>query len=274
MAAVRPLFTPDSTPASQGSDMGTPGSAAEPPSHDRSAPVPYPCRQSSGPSFDGLRALVFDFDGTLAHTRIDFAQMRARSLDYIRQSGLWTEAVASAPYVLEAIERAAAALPEPDKDAFLAGANAILEDIEVQACATGEPFPGVAEALSDLTHAGLRVAVITRNCTRAVAAFLQRYPLPIAVLLTRDDVSRVKPDPGHLLEALQRLELAPHQALMVGDHRTDVQCAVAAGVAACGVLTAGTPAHELREAGACMVAAAVPDVVALVLRTVAGDQGA
>lgn len=254
--------------------MGTPRSSADTHSRDCSAPDGSPRPGSSPPALDDLRALVFDFDGTLAHTRIDFTQMRARSLDYIRQSGLWTDAVASAPYVLEALERAAAPLAAPDKDAFLAGANAILEDIEVQACATGEPFPGVAAALSDLTHAGLRVAVITRNCTRAVGAFLRRYPLPIAVLLTRDDVSRVKPDPGHLLEALRRLGLTQHQALMVGDHRTDVQCAVAAGVPACGVLTAGTPANELREAGACLVAAAVPDVVALVLRIVAGGPDA
>lgn len=217
-----------------------------------------------------LRAVVFDFDGTLAHTRIDFAQMRARSLDYIRSAGLWTDAVAAAPYVLEAIQRAAQPLSGPDREAFLAGANDILEQIEVQACATGHPFPGVPEALASLAAAGLRVAVITRNCSRAVGAFIRRHPLPIDVLLTRDDVPRVKPDPDHLVRALQHLDLRPDQAIMVGDHRADVQCAVAAGVAAYGVLTAGASAQELYDAGAHLVLDAVPDVVSSILNALSG----
>jgi len=184
--------------------------------------------------------------------------MRARSLDYIRKAGLWTDAVAAAPYVLEAIERAAQSLPSSDRDAFLAGANQILEEIEVEACATGQPFPRVPEALASLSAAGLRLAVITRNCSRAVAVFVRRHPLPIDVLLTRDDVPRVKPDPDHLMRALQRLDLRPDQAMMVGDHRADIQCAVAAGVPACGVLTAGASAQELYEAGARFVLDAVP----------------
>jgi phosphoglycolate phosphatase len=241
-----------------------------PPDSAASSPAAGPCT----PSVLRLRAVIFDFDGTLAHTSIDFPQMRVRTLDYIREVGLWSEAVASAPYILEAIDRAAQHLSAAQRESFLAGTNAILEDIEVQAASAGKPFDGVPDALAALKAAGLQTAVITRNCCRALATFLNRHPLPLDLILTRDDVPRVKPDPDHIVQALQRLRLGSHEAVMIGDHRTDVQCAVAAGVLAYGVLTAGTSAEELRAHGACHVAPAVPDVVDVLLRGIAGGADA
>jgi HAD superfamily hydrolase (TIGR01549 family) len=50
------------------------------------------------------------------------------------------------------------------------------------------------------------------------------------VIITGDDVSKPKPDPEGLLIALDRLALPPEQALFVGDAREDCQMAQAAGV--------------------------------------------
>ena len=151
-----------------------------------------------------LRAIVFDFDGTLAHTRIDFALMRRRIEEHIRGWGLWDPSLAQAGYVLELVDAAARRLDgfAERRAAYLAEAAAILEDIEMQGCVEAEPFPGVQEAMMQLADCGYPLGIITRNCRRAVEAVLRRHPLPHQVLLTRDDVAKVKPDPFHLLRAL------------------------------------------------------------------------
>ena len=38
--------------------------------------------------FEGLRAVLFDLDGTLVHTRIDFAHMKRVVLDLVAARGL------------------------------------------------------------------------------------------------------------------------------------------------------------------------------------------
>ena len=92
-------------------------------------------------------------------------------------------------------------------------------------------------------------------------AVLDRYHLHHDVLLTRDDVAKVKPDKAHLLTALGMLGVMPREALMVGDHRTDIECGRAAGAYTCGVLTDKTTRGELEEAGADLVVVSVAALV-------------
>lgn len=212
-----------------------------------------------------IRAVVFDFDGTLAETKIDFALMRARTVEHVRAWGLWEEAMDEGRWVLELVARAADRLAgDPDRRGqYLAEAARVIEDVEMLTCPHAEPFPGVAEGLERLRANGFGIGIITRNCRRGVEAVLGRRRLPHHVLLTRDDVERVKPDPAHLLAALDALGASSSEALMVGDHRTDIECGRAAGALTCGVLTDRTPREELEAAGADFVVADVAASVRL-----------
>jgi phosphoglycolate phosphatase len=58
---------------------------------------------------------------------------------------------------------------------------------------------------------------------------LERFSMPYDLLLTRDDVRWVKPDPRHLSQALRRLARSPEHALLVGDHWMDIQAGRRAG---------------------------------------------
>jgi phosphoglycolate phosphatase len=209
-----------------------------------------------------LQAIVFDFDGTLAETEIDFAEMRQRTVEQIRGWGLWEDGLDQGRYVLEMVEHTAAKLAgQPERRAqYETEAAQVIEDVEMLTCPLAHPFPGTVEALARLRACGFRLGIITRNCRRAVGSVLERYHFPHEVLLTRDDVDRVKPDAAHLLAALERLGVSPHNALMVGDHRTDIECGQAAGAYTCGVLTDRTPREELEAVGANLV---VDDVAAL-----------
>jgi phosphoglycolate phosphatase len=67
----------------------------------------------------------------------------------------------------------------------------------------------------------------------------------LAALLTREDVDAVKPDPSHLLAALQAVGVGPSEALMVGDHPSDMLTARRAGTFSGAVASGGTPMEEL-----------------------------
>lgn len=201
-----------------------------------------------------IRAVVFDFDGTLAETRIDFALMRTRTREHIQAWGLWQPGMEDGRYVLEIIDLAAEGLEDAlRREQYLAEASQVIEDVEMITCAGAEPFPGVPETMQCLGREGYGIGIITRNCRRGVEAVLGRHHLPHRVLLTRNDVERVKPDPAHLLAALDALEVPADRALMVGDHITDVECGRAAGAFTCGVLTDKTTREELLAAGADLV---------------------
>lgn len=205
----------------------------------------------------GLRAVVFDFDGTIADTRIDFALMRQRVAATLKTLGAWEDSLGEGRYVLEMVEAAATLAQERGLDPKIVfqAAEEQIRAIEYEACGRASLCDGASEALSTLKAAGLRIGLITRNCGAAVEMVLSRHPLPIDALLPRELASRPKPHPAHLLQALEVLQVEPRQAALVGDHVTDVQCARAAGVAvAVAVAGASSSAEELQAAGADFVA--------------------
>ncbi|MCX7598184.1 MAG: HAD family hydrolase [Armatimonadetes bacterium] len=209
------------------------------------------------PRKEGLRAVVFDFDGTIADTRIDFALMRRRVTTALKAMGAWEDTLGEGRYVLEMVEAAAALARQRglDHQAILQAAEEQIRAIEYEACRSAELCEGAEEALARLKAAGMRIGLITRNCSNAVEMVLSRNPLPIDTLIPRDLALRPKPDPAHLLQALEALRVGPRSAALVGDHVTDVQCAKGAQVAlAVAVAGASSSVEELEAAGADFVA--------------------
>lgn len=209
-----------------------------------------------------LHAVVFDFDGTLAHLTIDFGLMRAAVVGLIRSRGL-VDPDLEQLHVLEMVQEACRRTNGSDELGRRC-AEAI-EAVEVAAAAEAQLFEGVREALEDLRHAGLAVGVITRNCRQAVLTVDPELPRRVDALVTRDDTEHVKPDPRHVHQCLVEMNAAGARAAVVGDHPMDMRTAVGAGALAVGVLTGAGDHDALLAAGADVVARDVTAVAAWIL---------
>lgn len=210
-----------------------------------------------------IDSVVFDFDGTLASLTIDFDVMRENV------AALAGEYLGSLPEhngraVLEWIQELAPAMgPGPEGNGFAGRAHALVRAMEMEAAGHGHVFPYTDRVLADLARRGLGLAVITRNCAKAVFAVHPRLGALVRAVLTRDHVARVKPDPAHLLDALKVLGTAPRRALMVGDHPMDILTGKRAGTLTAGVLSGSGREADLRAAGADLVAADIAGLLDL-----------
>ncbi len=197
--------------------------------------------------FVDIEAVLFDFDGTLVHLNIDFAQMRVDVEAVLPRYNLSTDELSSL-YTLELIEECVRILAERDGEetvaAFRQDTEAAMVAIEVNAASAAEMHPGVPELLEGLHERGIKVGIVTRNCRAAVEHILGRNTLTYDTLLTRDDVGAVKPDPEHLLTALRLLGVEPNHTLMVGDHPMDVRAGHVVGTKTVAVLTGYSPVER------------------------------
>ncbi len=195
----------------------------------------------SDPLID-IRAVLFDLDGTLVESSIDFVQMKRETINLCVSQGVDRDVLKGLD-ILNAVEHTLTTLPEDRRESFRDEAWRMLEDIELSyaKAASAKPFAG--ETLLELRRKGFKIAVVTRNCRRAVSAVMPLLPSVIDVILAREDVPRTKPDPLHLLAALDLLGVSGGQALMVGDHPMDICAGKAAGTKTVGLLFGQPPSY-------------------------------
>jgi len=155
-----------------------------------------------------IRGAIFDMDGTLVDSGLDFGAMR-REMDLTSHLPL-----------LEAIEQL------DDREARRCWA--ILHEHELQGARRARLYPGVPEFLHALDRRGIRRAVFTRNSRACTRATLERLQLDFDPVICRED-GPAKPEPEAIWKICEAWGLRPAECLMIGDYRFDIEAGRRAG---------------------------------------------
>lgn len=204
-----------------------------------------------------IDCIVFDFDGTLAELKLDFDHMKHRLHLMARDMLALEEVEIPSTPALEWIEELCGRFEAHNgnrHEQFRITAMDMIMNMELEAAQQGNLFPFTRPMLQELALAEIKVAIITRNCKKAVLCVFPDMETYCTTLLTRDDVPLVKPHPDHLLRALSLLGATPQGSLMVGDHPLDVETGRRAGVMTAGVSTGRATELDLRDSGAHLTA--------------------
>jgi len=213
-----------------------------------------------------IKAVILDFDGTLAVLNIDFSAMTKKILSLIEEHGISRESLRER-YILETIDEASSILLRRQgtlAEQFREKAHKMLREKELEAASQSRLFPGVESMLRKLRIAGVKVGIITRNCDSAVRRIFPHIESLCDAFLSRDSVKRVKPDPHHLAKLLDILRVSTQHAIMVGDHPMDILAGKRVGMRTVGVLTGRTTRDELLETGADYVLESASQVTSLI----------
>jgi phosphoglycolate phosphatase len=183
------------------------------------------------------RAVIFDLDGTLADTVPDLAVAVDRTLADLALPPAGEERVRTwvgngAKVLLER------ALQQAGAPTLLEQALALFfRHYGSEFTARSRLYPGVGDTLSQLAARGLRLAVCTNKPSRFVRPLLLHFGIErhFAAVAGGDDLPVKKPDPAPLHHLARTLALSSGECLVVGDSRTDVAAARAAGMAVAAV---------------------------------------
>jgi HAD superfamily hydrolase (TIGR01509 family) len=128
-------------------------------------------------------------------------------------------------------------------------------------------FDGMPELLDDLRREGLAIAVVTSKARERYDLDAERSGLGgrVDVAVCAADTPAPKPDPAPVRVALERLGVAPEQAVMIGDTDVDVAAARGAGVTAIGVAWGPLGGDALLKAGAAAVARDAAELARIVM---------
>lgn len=163
-------------------------------------------------SLHPIKAILFDLDGTLVHSALDFKQIR-KDINCPEDLDLLS-------YVDE--------LPPVEKFK----AEEIIRLHELNDAHAAEVIKGAPCLLERLEVLGLKTAIVTRNSQVATQIKIQRSGLKVQQILTREDAP-AKPSPEGLLHFSRLWNLTPRDCIYVGDFLYDLQAANNAQMHAC-----------------------------------------
>lgn len=218
-----------------------------------------------------VRAIVFDLDGTLIQSNIDYDGMRKCAADALAAEGVPPERLGQSRRIWEIVMGGERMLKElgisPERcRQTMAKINDGLNAIELEALRSVEPTAHVHEALEALRGLGLKIGVATRGCNAYATGSLEQTDLTkyVDALLARDDVEHPKPDPRHLLQVVEALGVSADDVVFVGDTATDMKTAADAGISFIGFLRNDEWGKRLRDAGCEMLVDDLRAIVELV----------
>jgi phosphoglycolate phosphatase len=219
------------------------------------------------PLFSAARAFLFDFDGTLARLNIDFLALRKEIILMARGLGLTRLPPQEPPYLLEltrALREQLAALDPGRGELFYGRAMELIEERERAGAGPENLFPYTPVVLKKIRELKWKMAVLTRNSGRSVYLVFPELDNHVDLFLPREKVVRPKPDPAHLLQAVEALQVPPQDAIMVGDHPIDIVSGKKAGTRTIAVLTGRTKEGEMKEAAPDLILPSLESLLALI----------
>ena len=194
------------------------------------------------------KGIVFDLDGTLVNSEVDFVKMKQNMIKVLEEhgtpKGVLTPQMTTV-VILENAERfwAEQGRQESERRWLRDEMTRIMDLWELKAVDTLTAIDGAKEAMNRLKKMGYRLAILTRSHHEYAVKALEKTGMieDFELILGRGETPQPKPYAEAMIHVAKLMKLGLDQVFLVGDHHIDSTCAVNAKCHFIGVATGPRP---------------------------------
>jgi putative hydrolase of the HAD superfamily len=177
-----------------------------------------------------IKAIIFDFDGLIIDTETVWYEAYKETMGFYKVDF-------PLEHFVKCIGTDDTVLHEFFKERL--GESCNIEEIKARAKSlhkvkmkVPQAREGVKEYLEEARKFGYKIALATSSTREWVTHYLEELELLhyFGIIITRDDVNKVKPAPDLYLKAIKALNISPSEALAFEDSLNGCQSAVTAGI--------------------------------------------
>lgn len=212
------------------------------------------------------KVIIFDFDGTLCDTRSNIIIAFRATMEHLGLD-MRDEETCGATIGLTLRDGFKSMYPDFDdakidycvetyRQIFAERRKELMPDL----------FPGVKETLEALHKRGYRMTIATSRLTDSLMLFMRHHGIDhyFEYAVGSDSVTHHKPHPEPALKTLAALNIAPSEAIMVGDMPVDIAMAHNAGIRAIGVDYGNATREELEAAEADWIVDSITKILEII----------
>ena len=202
------------------------------------------------------KAIVFDLDGTLIDSRVNYEKIATVVRDILAAEGVPVEQLNDRRKVYSVVQAGNKALVEFGIDqgrmpSLLKQIELVINAVELEGVSLSKPMRNLHDTLLELRNRKIGIGIATRGCHEYAVKSMDLVGITSLIdqMIARDDVPYPKPDPRHLLDVIYSLGAKREEVFYVGDTPTDVKTADAAKVLFIGYKRDEEWGKRLTEAG-------------------------
>lgn len=172
-----------------------------------------------------FKLVIFDFDDTLVHLKVDWNDVRREALKIAIKEKIFLDPKEHLVVIGNQLSKTSSLKNELD-DVYRRYEKAAVDQIGYSA------IGHMAALAKELHKAGYKIGLASGNHTSNLRAILSRLGIlkSFDVVCGRDSIWNNKPAPDQLVFIMQRTGIEKSEVLFIGDSKFDEEAAQAAGV--------------------------------------------
>ena len=180
-------------------------------------------------------AYLFDFEGTLVTFEWNLTKGISAILNEIELIGYSMNLFDGSPSYVD-IHKVASVISEQDDESTIMNVIAeVFDQFDVDALSRWKLYKDAKQTLNKLKNNGKLLGLVSNVGSKAINSAINKLELDdiFEIVITRNHVSRLKPDPEGLLMAANSLKIDPDSILFTGDSYDDLGAAKASNMKSC-----------------------------------------
>lgn len=200
-----------------------------------------------------IKAVVFDFDGTLVPFKMDYIALRRGIINKIAETGISEDIFDVKDPIRVTLKKASELLNNKDMETLERETEEIIDFYELEGAKNNAVITGVSEVLKTLKEMNLKLGIFTLNQRKIVEILLTKANNLLEIfdaIVTRNNVSdfyeksiKMK----YLRNCLGKLGVKGIESIVIGDHNIDIEAGNQMNAITIGILTPRNGKELLKE---------------------------
>jgi len=216
-----------------------------------------------------VKAILLDLDGVIIKSTFKVNEAKRGLVGKLERLGLDISTISADNTFMDIMAKAEKQVVENKKldlEYLKKSMSAVLDKFDIQALSQSELIDGVKSVINELRRRGLKLGLITNSGRTGVKMAFEKFGLSgcFDVVVTRNDVERIKPSGESVQKAVSTLGHAPNEVTYVGDSWADVVAAKNAGVMAIAIIGGISPKEKILQASPDAIISSLDELLGII----------